>query len=207
MEKPIFVVGLDASFKQATTGNDRQNGGTLSKMLDETLDAAKTEGKFLGFEVVTKHYYLHEVLKEPYTGKYTREPDWIKPMFDDLRKCDILIAASQTCWFGPSSLWQSCIEYLTALEHKKFELTGKVAGLLSTCHEAGGDSVLKAIFLPFTLMGLQFPPFCALYRVDEGQGGEDNWQNEPAIIGQNTVRSVLKQRGHQIDDNGWFLRE
>src|SRR5258708_4918895 len=124
-----FVLGINGS---------PHRDGIGSPLLAEALLKAENEGAEIDSVNLVDH------IKEIPSADYGKEmPESLKPLEDVIKRADAIIFSTPVHWFNMSTLMKALLDFMAPLEFPDFPLEGKVAGLIATCDEDGGQQVLS----------------------------------------------------------------
>lgn len=201
----MLIVGINGQHE-----TDPDKSGTVN-MLFESLEAAKTEGRYHGIEDVrTEVVHLGAIGMElhPGTLDYPMRP-WIEPVFSLIKSADGLIFASPIQGYTMSDLTNCFINWLWSLEHAdtSHDLRGKLLAIMAHGHEDSGMKTCLDILASLNGFGMKLVPNGLFFRLRLVMDrSEQFWQlTDNHLAAQNMVRQYL-ERGHTIDDNSWLLR-
>jgi len=178
----LFVLGVNGS---------PHKDGVGSALLTRALDQCVREAKVARVD-------LADHVTNFCDGEYrSATPEGLGELFKLLELADAVIFSTPVYWFNMSALMKAFIEHMTALENRGFVCEGKVAGLIATCEEDGGQSALSLMAAPLVHMGFLLPPYAMLfYNKNMAEKSEADWQTkDAALIGANVVRLAQQVKG------------
>lgn len=177
MSKPL-ILGINGSTRK---------DGHVAGLLKSVMGSASK----LGAE--TRIINLAEYLILPHDGKLDDKAS-IEDTSDDMPglqrlvlKADGLVLATPTHWFNMSSRMKLFTDRLTSLEHNKFLLEGKVAGLISYGPQGGALVPLMILTTVVLNMGMVIPPYCLIF--DEGRN--EKWPKyDKRVMAKNMLHQI-----------------
>lgn len=178
-----FILGVNGSPHREGTG---------SRLLAESLLGAHAAG---AEEVELVH--LADVITKFPPADYGKEmPPPLKSLSELLLRADGIIFSTPVNWFNMSTLMKALFDLMTPLEFPDFPLEGKVAGLIATCDEDGGQQALSLMAAPLVHYGFIIPPYGMVFHNNKvAAASEGNWQSRDCrLLGQNVARMVKKTK-------------
>lgn len=159
--------------------------GIGSRLLAEALLGAANAGAAVNAVNLIEH------ITEFPPADYGKEmPEKLKGLSDLLREADGMIFSTPVHWFNMSALMKALFDFMAPLEYPDFPLEGKVAGLIATCDEDGGQQTLSLMAAPLVHYGFIIPPYGMVYHNNKAtEGGEGGWQKKDfRLLGYNVAR-------------------
>ncbi len=187
----------------AINGAPPAHSEVVSALLGEALKAAAHEAHALGDSVHLNTIVLSDLDMPFHDGSLRYIPRGLETAFDMMREADAFIFGTTVNWFDSTDRIRCFINWLTALEHR-YELQGKVGGVIVHLNDDGGNQTAMSIIAPLLHMGVGFPPYAPFYRNNfVAEHSEERWQmTDQVLVGQNVVRMAWSMKQNQ---RGWSL--
>jgi multimeric flavodoxin WrbA len=184
----ILIIGIN--------GSPRKNGMT-AKLVRKILRSCEKNGaKTIHIDLIDKkispclgcYSYNKKSCKYPCIQK-----DDMQEIYKLLLKANGMVIGSPSYWFSVSGLMKNFLDRLTCLENSGFLLAGKVAGIVTTAEETGGDEAANYLLAFVNENGMLVPPLGAAFFNVNHKG---SWTiKDLEIMGDNIVRlcRILKK--------------
>jgi len=171
--------------------------GICSKLLENALKECEAKG------ANTENIKLIDLNLPFFHGRNEKTPPvGLEPLWEKIKEADGFIFATPVHWFNMSAPMKNFIDWFTTFESiGGYPLEGKVAGIITTCEEDGGQKTINDIVAPLMHQGIIFAPYVGVFfNKNMNQKSEDNWQNEDIkLLGKNMIKMIELLKSKKTD--------